>query len=65
MVAGSFRLCGVILIEIRFDPSTIRDAELLIVPIFAVIITVPDDCPVATPEIPTVATLVSDEDQVA
>lgn len=66
MVAGSLRLCGVILIETRLDPSTIRDAELLlIVPIFAVIIVVPDDWPVTTPETPTVAMLVSEEDHVA
>lgn len=64
IVAGSLRLCGVILIDTKLDPSTTRDAELLIVPNFAVIVAVPADCPVATPETPTVATLVSDEDQV-
>lgn len=66
MVAGSFRPCGVILIETRFDPSTTTDAAgAVTVPIFAMIDAVPADCPVTTPEIPTVATLVSDEDQVA
>lgn len=43
MVAGSLRLCGVILIERRVEPSTIRDAEALIVPIFAVMLAVPED----------------------
>src|SRR4029077_1094808 len=65
MVAGSLRLWGVILIETRFDPSTTSGAEALAVPNFAVIVAAPADWPVATPEIPTDATLVSDEDQVA
>lgn len=42
MVAGSLRPCGVILIESRLDPSTIKGADALIVPIFAVIVAVPD-----------------------
>ena len=65
MVAGSLRLGGVILIESRLDPSTTRDSELPIAPIFAEMTAAPADCPVTTPEIPTVAILVSDEDQVA
>ena len=43
MVAGSLRFCGVILIEIRLDPSTIRDAEALFAPNVAVIMAVPGD----------------------
>jgi len=64
IVAGSLRLCGVILIDTKLDPSTTRGAEALIVPIVAVIVAAPADCPVTTPEVPTVATLVSDDDQV-
>lgn len=65
MVAGSLKLCGVNLIETRLEPSTIRDSEALIVPSFATMFAVPEDCPVTLPETPTVATLVSEEDQVA
>src|SRR5437764_15495518 len=64
MVAGSLRLCGLILIETRLEPSTIKGADALIVPIFAVIVAVPDCWPVTTPDTPTVATRGSDEDQV-
>jgi len=64
MVAGSFRFCGVILIETRFDPSTTRCALALNVPEVAVMVAVPADCPVVLPEMATVAIWVSDEDQV-
>ena len=65
MVAGSLRLCGVILIETRFEPSTTSASDALFAPKDAVIEAVPACWPVTTPETPTVATLVSDEDQVA
>jgi hypothetical protein len=67
MVAGSFRFCGVILIDTRLDPSTTRCALALNVPdvagMVAVMVAVPADCPVVLPEMPTVAIWVSDEDQ--
>src|SRR3954462_5272630 len=63
MVAGSFRFCGVILIDTRFEPSTTRCALALNAPEVAVMVAVPADCPVVLPEMPTVAICVSDEDQ--
>lgn len=43
MLAGSFRLCGVVLIETRVEPSTTSDDEALIAPSVAVIVAVPAD----------------------
>lgn len=43
IVAGSFKFCGVIFIETRFDPSTTRGAEALMLPVFAVMVAVPAD----------------------
>src|SRR4051812_48477751 len=65
MVAGSLRLCGVILIESRVEPSTTRDADPVSAPIFAAIVAAPGSWPVTPPETPTEAMRGSDEDQVA
>lgn len=65
MVAGSFRFCGVILMETRFEPSTIR-CDVALKDVFgtvAVIVATPACWPVVLPEIPTLATVLSDEDQ--
>jgi hypothetical protein len=43
MVAGSLRVCGLIVIELRVELSTTTDPESVIEPIFAVIVAVPAD----------------------
>lgn len=52
------------MIETSPDPSTTTDEDAVIGPTAAVIVAVPADWPVTTPEIPTVATPLFDEDQV-
>jgi hypothetical protein len=65
IVCGTLTLTGVTWIEFSVADSTTRFAVPLIEPELAVIVTTPGDCPKATPATLTVATFVSNEDQVA
>lgn len=66
IVAGTLAGFGVTAMDTNGEALTIKSAGLLVTdPIFAVMLVVPDDWPVTNPKLVTVATLVSDEAQVA
>ena len=62
-VAGTLTIAGVTWIDVSADDSTAKLAVPLSAPDFAVIVTTPADCPIATPAEFTVATFVSEEAQ--
>lgn len=60
-VSGMVTLAGDIWIEDKVDPSTTTPAVALIAPDWALMVAVPADCPVTTPDEKTVATSVFDD----
>jgi hypothetical protein len=64
MLSGMLALLGLICIDVNAAPSTTTLAVALTDPDCTVMVAIPADCPVAIPELLTVATFVSEEDQV-